>query len=87
MLLQYVYDKFVENRPDDIIWGELIQVGLSSLGKDLIVKKFLNLSSLYSNPVLEAGIFAFADYYALLLMKKEKLFLDESKYKSNRNSE
>jgi hypothetical protein len=87
MLLQYVYDKFVENRPDDIIWGELIQVGLSSLGTDLIVKTFLDFSSLYSNPVLEAGIFAVADYYALLLMKNEKLFLDESKYKSGRNSE
>jgi hypothetical protein len=66
---------------------ELIKVGLSSLGKDLIVKKFLDFSSLYANPVLEAGIFAFADYYALLLMKNEKLFLDESRYKSGRNSE
>ncbi len=54
---------------------------------DLILKTFLDFSSLYSNPVLEAGIFAVADYYALLLMKNEKLFLDESKYKSGRNSE
>jgi hypothetical protein len=38
MLLQYIYDKYVENRPDDdIIWGELMQIGLSSLGTYLIV--------------------------------------------------
>jgi hypothetical protein len=64
-----------------------MQVGISSLWTDLIVKTFLDLSSLYSNPVLEAGIFAVEDYYALLLMKNEKLFLDESRYKSKINSE
>ncbi len=77
----------VENRLDNIIWGELMQVGLSSLGTDLIVNTFLDFSSLYSNAVLEAAIFTVADYYALLLMNNEKLFLDESKYKSGRNSE
>jgi hypothetical protein len=45
MLLQFIYDKFVENRPEDIVCGELMQVGLSSLVTDLIVKIFLDLSS------------------------------------------
>ncbi len=42
VLLKFIYDKYVENRPDDIIWGELMQVGLSSLGTDLIVKTLLD---------------------------------------------
>ncbi len=63
MPFQYIYNKYVENRPDDIIWGDLMQVGLSSLPTDLIVKTFLDFSSLYCNPILEAGIFAAADYY------------------------
>ncbi len=87
MLLQFTYDNYVENRPDDIIWGELMKTGLSSLRTYLIVEVLLYFSSLYSNPVLEAGIFAVADYYVLLLMKNEKLFLDESRYNSGRNSE
>ncbi len=46
---------------NDITWGELMQIGLSSLGTDLIVKTNLYFSSLYSNPVLEARIFVVAD--------------------------
>ncbi len=51
-----------------------MQVGHSSLGTDLIVKTFLDFSSLYSNPVLVAGIFAVANYYALSLMKMRNYF-------------
>ncbi len=43
-----------------------MQVGLFSLATDLIVKAFLDFSSLYSNPVLEAGIFAVADYLCII---------------------
>jgi hypothetical protein len=43
-----------------------MQVGFSSLGKNLIVKIFLYFSSLYSNLVFEARIFAVSDYYELL---------------------
>jgi hypothetical protein len=53
-----------------------MQVGLYSLGTYLIVKTFLYLSSLFSNPALEAIIFAVADYYALLIMKNRKSLLD-----------
>jgi hypothetical protein len=50
-----------------------MQVGFSSLVTDLIVKTFLYLSSLYSNLVLEVGIFSVVNYHTLLLVRNEKL--------------
>jgi hypothetical protein len=46
-----------------------MQVRISSIEIDLIVKTFLDFSSLYPNPALEVVIFYIAEYYALFTNK------------------